>query len=177
MPAGTDAFLENPALTIDWSLSPAAAWTLLGVLLILAEFVVPGVIVMFFGAAAIIVGGLLLVGMPLSLNVQIMLFGIIAILLLLLARKRVQAWFVGRSEHAGDGVEAMQAGASVTAMQPFDDRRGVVSYRGARWNAELLPGEPVGVEAGQRLWIVGRHGLVLQVSHRAPEGADEAATR
>lgn len=154
-------------MNIDWSVSPAAIWLLIGVLLILAEFVVPGVMAMFFGIAAVLVGVLLLVGLPLSLNLQIVLFGALAILLVVVARRRVSSWFRGRSEHADEGVEVLTPGTPVTAQTDFAQGTGVVSYRGARWNAESA--DPI--TAGQRAWITGRRGLVLQVASTPPHDA------
>lgn len=157
-------------MTIDWSISPAALWALAGVLLILSEFALPGVIAVFFGVAALLVAVLLVLGLPLSLNVQILIFGGLAVVLLLAARNRVRGWFRGRSEQASDGVEVLQAGVPVAAAADFADGRGVVTYRGARWNAELVEPDEA-VAAGRRLWIASRHGLVLRVSvHEPAEG-------
>jgi inner membrane protein len=157
-------------MSIDWGVPPGAIWILLGVLLILSEFVVPGIIAMFLGAAAVIVGVLLLVGVPLSLNVQILLFGALSVVLVLAARRRVASWFRGSSEHAEEGVEVLTPGTPVTATTEFANGIGVVSYRGARWNAESA--EPIA--AGQRVWITGRRGLVLEVSARTPESQPPA---
>ena len=38
---------------IDWTFTPASLWTLIGVLLILSELALPGVIAVFFGLAAL----------------------------------------------------------------------------------------------------------------------------
>lgn len=151
-------------MTIDFSISPPAVWALLGVLLILTEFAFPGVILVFFGIAALLIAITLWLGVGLSLNMQILLFGVLAVGLLLVARKRVKTWFRGKSEHASDGIEVLVPGTSVIAQEDFVDGVGVVTYRGARWNAECK--EPV--TAGQRLWITGRHGLVLSVSSERP---------
>lgn len=151
-------------MNIDFSISPAAVWTLLGVLLILAEFAFPGVILVFFGVAALLIGLALWFGVGLTLNMQILLFGILAVGLLLVARKRVKNWFRGKSEHASDGVEVLVPGTPVIAQEDFVDGVGVVTYRGARWKAEC----DQAVTTGQKLWITGRHGLVLNVSSERP---------
>jgi len=95
-------------MSIDLSISAAAIWTLVGVVLILAEFAMPGVILVFFGVAALLVGLLLWVGVDMSLNIQILVFGALAI---------------------GE----------------FVDGVGLVTHRGARWNAECdAPVAPAG---------------------------------
>ncbi len=151
-------------MSIDLSISPAAIWALLGVVLILAEFAMTGVILVFFGVAALLVGLLLWAGVAMSLNIQILVFGVLAIALLLVARDRVRSWFHGKSERASDGIEVLVPGTPVTALGDFIDGVGLVTHRGARWNAEC----EAPVVGGQRLWITGRRGLVLRVSAEQP---------
>lgn len=151
-------------MSIDLSISPAAIWALVGVVLILAEFAMTGVILVFFGVAALLVGLLLWAGVAMSLNIQILVFGVLAIALLLVARDRVRSWFHGKSERASDGIEVLVSGTPVTALGDFIDGVGLVTHRGARWNAEC----EAPVVGGQRLWITGRRGLVLRVSVEQP---------
>jgi membrane protein implicated in regulation of membrane protease activity len=152
-------------MNIDWTVTPASLWFLLGVLLIFSEFVFPGVIAVFFGAAAIVVAIILFLGFDLSFNVQILLFAALGAILLLLARNRLKVWFQGASTTGQHGVEVLPVGTMVVASEDFVDGGGLVHYSGARWNAESA--EPV--SAGQHVWITGRRGLVLQVSPRPPE--------
>lgn len=151
-------------MNVDLTITPAALWTILGLALVLAEFAFPAVILVFFGAAALVVALLLWMGIDLPLNFQILTFAGLAVGLIVGARRHVREWFYGRSEHASDGIEVLVPGTPVVAQQDFIDGVGVVSYRGARWNAETE--EPV--MNGQRLWITGRRGLVLQVTTRPP---------
>lgn len=154
-------------MNIDLSISAAAIWTLVGVVLILAEFAMTGVILVFFGVAALLVGLLLWAGVDMSLNVQILVFGALAVSLLLMARDRVRSWFHGKSEQASDGIEVLVPGTPVSALGEFVDGVGLVTHRGARWNAEC----DTPVVGGQRLWITGRRGLVLKVSAEQPPQA------
>lgn len=153
-------------MNIDLSISAAAIWALVGVVLILAEFAMTGVILVFFGVAALLVGLLLWAGVDMSLNVQILVFGGLAIGLLMVARDRVRSWFHGKSERASDGVEVLVPGTPVSAIGGFVGGVGLVTHRGARWNAEC----DTPVVDGQRLWITGRRGLVLMVSAEQPPG-------
>lgn len=154
-------------MNIDLSFSAASIWALLGVVLVLAEFAMPGVVLLFFGVAALLIAVALWAGVEMSVNVQILIFGALAIGLVAGARERVKTWFYGKSEHAREGVETLAPGTQVTALSDFVDGAGLVSYRGARWNAECA--DPV--ISGQRLWIVGRRSLVLEVSASRPSPA------
>jgi hypothetical protein len=61
-------------------------------------------------------------------------------------------------------IEVLVPGTPVSALGEFVDGIGLVSHRGARWNAEC----DTPVVGGQRLWITGRRGLVLKVSAEQP---------
>ena len=144
--------------------SPAAAWTLAGLALVFAEFVLPGVIVVFFGVAALIVAALLALGVGFGLAAQFVLFGVLSAVLVVLARSRVMAWMGVRSERASSGIDVFTYGAEAVVLDPFADGVGAVTYRGARWMARA----DEALQPGQRVYILGRQGLHLEVSSQLP---------
>jgi membrane protein implicated in regulation of membrane protease activity len=152
---------------IDWTFTPASLWTLIGVLLILSELALPGVIAVFFGLSALLVGLLLFLDVPIDTPAQILLFGILGAALLLLARHRLKPWFRGQVATGGVGSEVLPNGTRAIAQTDFDQGLGVVSLNGVRWNAE----SPDPIRAGDPVWLTGRRGLVLQVSAAPPKGA------
>lgn len=142
-----------------------AFWLLLGLLLLISEFFVPGVIAVFFGIGALLVGLLTLLGLIDSLAVQLSLFGISSVLFLFLLRQRFRRWMYGaeadKSTHDLD--DAGLLGARVTVIADFVDGAGVVSLNGSRWDAESeLP-----LKAGEVAWVTGHTGIVLQVGSKA----------
>lgn len=154
-------------MMIDWTFTPASIWTLIGVLLILSELALPGVIAVFFGVAALLIGLLLFLDVPIDPPAQILLFGILGAALLLLARHRLRPWFQGQVESGGAGSEVLPDGTRATAQSDFERGVGVVSLNGVRWNAESA--EPI--RAGDPVWLAGRRGLVLKVTAKPPSGA------
>jgi len=150
---------------IDWTFTPASIWILIGVLLILSEFALPGVIAVFFGMAALLVGLLLFLNIPLDLPGQIFLFGVLGVALLLLARRRLTPWFKGKSETGGVGSEVLPVGTRATAQADFVQGLGVVVLNGVRWNAESQDA----IRAGDPVWLIGRQGLILRVSATPPQ--------
>jgi inner membrane protein len=152
---------------IDWTFTPASIWILIGVLLILSEFALPGVIAVFFGMAALLVGLLLFLKVPLDLPGQIFLFGVLGVALLLLARRRFTPWLKGRSETGGVGSEVLPVGTRATAQADFVQGLGVVVLNGVRWNAESQDA----IRAGDPVWLTGRQGLILRVSATPPQSA------
>jgi membrane protein implicated in regulation of membrane protease activity len=149
---------------IDWTFTPASLWTLIGVLLILSELALPGVIAVFFGIAALLVGLLLFLDVPIGPPAQILLFGVLGAALLLLARHRLKPWFRGQVETGGSGSEVLPDGTRARAQTDFVRGTGVVTLNGVRWNAESS--EPI--HAGDTVWLIGRRGLVLLVSAMPP---------
>jgi membrane protein implicated in regulation of membrane protease activity len=150
---------------IDWTFTPASIWILIGVLLILSEFALPGVIAVFFGMAALLVGLLLFLNVPLDLPGQIFLFGVLGVALLLLARRRFTPWLKGKSETGGVGSEVLPVGTRATAQADFVQGLGVVILNGVRWNAESQDA----IHAGDPVWLTGRQGLILRVSAKPPQ--------
>ena len=149
---------------IDWTFTPASLWTLVGVLLILSELALPGVIAVFFGLAALIVALLLFFNLPLDPPAQILLFGVLGAALLLVARNRLKPWFRGQVETGGVGSEVLPDGTRATAQADFERGVGVVLLNGVRWNAESS--DPI--RAGDPVWLIGRRGLVLLVRATPP---------
>jgi inner membrane protein len=150
---------------IDWTFTPASIWILIGVWLILSEFALPGVIAVFFGMAALLVGLLLFLNVPLDLPGQIFLFGVLGVALLLVARRRFTPWLKGKSETGGVGSEVLPVGTRATAQADFVQGLGVVILNGVRWNAESQDA----IRAGDPVWLTGRQGLILRVSATPPQ--------
>ena len=150
-----------------FNLSDATIWILAGIVLIVAELLVPGVVIVFFGVSAIVVGLLLGCGIALPVSAQLIIFGVLGLVLLFALRARFTALFHGASTAEANGVEIFSPGETAEAISAFQDGRGKVLLRGAQWQAELEDAQEAA--AGQRLYVVGHRGLILRVCTRAPE--------
>ena len=119
---------------MDWN-SPELIWFLIGLVLIILEFALPGVITIFFGIGAWLVSLLCLI-FDIPLNLQIILFIIVSIVSLVLLRKSVKRLFENRSEKEVDELHEYldQKVTVITAISP--DKPGRVEFRGSSWNAE-----------------------------------------
>ncbi|MCK4689902.1 MAG: NfeD family protein, partial [Candidatus Marinimicrobia bacterium] len=73
-------------------LKPELIWFLLGLVMLLMEFVLPGLIIFFFGVGACIVALICLI-LPISLNLQLVIFIISSVILLLTLRKWLKGIF------------------------------------------------------------------------------------
>ncbi|MEM7696850.1 MAG: NfeD family protein [Verrucomicrobiota bacterium] len=142
----------------------ALIWFLIGLGLIIAEFLVPGVILIFFGIAAWVVGLLDWFGVD-SFSTQMWIFGLTSVLLLIFARRFVKDWFRGNESGTGgsDSLDGEFIGKLVTVVKtiPADDF-GLVELKGAQWQATAA----VELAEGERAIVVSRDTLTLTVKPR-----------
>ena len=122
---------------MDW-LTPEIVWFLIGLVLVILEFGIPGVITVFFGIGAWLVVILLLL-FDIPLNLQIIIFIIGSVVPLVLLRKSFIKLFRGKSLSGNvdpdDQADFIGSRATVTEdITP--QKRGRVEFRGSTWTAE-----------------------------------------
>lgn len=141
-------------------------WAVIGVLLIIAELFVPSFVIIFFGAAALVVALLTVIGLLGSLTAQLITFAVVSVVSIVFLRARFQKTFLGHSSNVNDRNDPLNLvkGARVRALSAFVDGEGTVSYRGASWRARSE--EPIA--EGDTLWVVGSEGIILLVSRDKP---------
>jgi membrane protein implicated in regulation of membrane protease activity len=145
---------------MDW-LTPELLWFLIGLVLIILEFGIPGVITIFFGIGAWLVSLLcLLFNIP--LNLQIIVFIIGSIIPLILLRKWFKQLLEGRSAVGPvdlDELEEFLGKKVVVTEEITPERRGRVEFRGSTWKAEAY--ETIAV--GTTVEIVDKNNITLIV--------------
>lgn len=146
-------------------------WLILGALLVLSEFFVTGIIAIFFGVGALLVGLATALGLVDSLPEQIILFAVFSLGALLMAREKIKVWFRGNvtDEWAGDKDLISTRGERVVVTAPFVDGVGRVRLSGVDWKAES---SEAGLEPGTTAWVTGHRGITLLVSPNRPEPSD-----
>lgn len=146
-----------------------AFWLLLGLALLISEFFVPGLVAVFFGIGALVVGLLTLFGVIDTLAVQLLCFAVISLIALFGLRRHCARWLQGvvGGRTAQDLDSAGLLNQRVTVMTDFVDGIGNVQLNGAKWDAESS--EPL--RAGDSAWVVGSNGIVLQVSRHSNNSA------
>lgn len=146
-------------------MSLALLWIVVGVVLILSELLMTSVVAVFLGVGAIVTGLLLQWQWIESSAMQFIVFGVVSLLLLLLARERIKRWFSGYSdaEHQGAPTFQRDLGARVTVVKDFQQGAGRVLLNGVQWDA--FSAEPL--KAGDTAWVIAHDGIQLQVSANA----------
>lgn len=134
-------------------------WISAGLLLILAEFAVPGFVICFFGAAALLVGVLLFFVPDFPFAWSLVLFAGLSVVLVFLSRKIAPAIFKGKAGTENFEIDSDDViGAPATALKDFEPgEMGLVEFRGTNWTAvsdrSVKKGELVHVERRENLTL------------------------
>ena len=142
-------------------MTPALIWFLVGLALVLLEFAVPGVIIVFIGLGAWVTALFVWLGWADSVGAQTTVFMISSVTLLFGLRHFFKSWFMGHSS-TGDSEAEMEEFLGKTARVVAaitSGGEGKVEFKGAHWNAIAEDD----LNAGQVVTICGREGLQLTV--------------
>lgn len=137
-------------------------WMYIGGGLMLAEILMPGFVVFFFGLSAATLGGLILLlpeAFHLSLTWQLALFSLFSIVYLVTLRKYLKSIFLGDSEDTASTLDefAGRYGEAVTNIVPGAPGR--VTVGDAEWDAIAA----AQIAAGTRIKVLSRKNLTLTV--------------
>lgn len=144
---------------MNW-LTPELFWFLLGLVLLIAELALPGIIIMFFGIGAMITALTTWLGITPNATSQNVVFAVSSVVLLFVLRQRLQKIFVGTT--TDDSVEDEFTGKEARVLYPIDDAQGKIEFKGAEWNARSSQNCP----ANTLVVIERREGLTLHVRPR-----------
>ncbi|MEA1912089.1 MAG: NfeD family protein [Spirochaetota bacterium] len=140
-------------------LSPSFLWSLLGLLLIAAEMVIPGFVIFFFGSGAIITGFLsvLIPGLSSNFVLQGLIWILSSVFSFVFFRKKFAKIFRGtilNKEINSDLGHTVKVIESITPEKP-----GRVRYQGTSWKAisyteSFKPGEMVDIVKEENLTFI-----------------------
>lgn len=142
-------------------LKPEFIWALIGLIIMLMEFAVPGLIIFFFGVGAWVVAAVCLFA-DISINWQITIFLVSSLVLLVTLRQWVKGIFVGHTYSKQDAAEDLSdhIGRQVMVQQAITPpQTGSVELNGVRWKARAERE----IEAGQMVEVTGQDSLTLIV--------------
>ena len=137
---------------------PAVIWFLIGLGLLLLELVLPGLVILFFGAGAWVTA-LACVLHDFNLNWQILIFFVASLLGLVLLRKYLKRKFFDRK--SGDIEDQLEefTGRKGKVIEDFKDGRGRIEFKGTQWSAR----SEAPLKKNQWVTIVGKDSLILDV--------------
>ncbi|MEE8398578.1 MAG: NfeD family protein [Desulfobacterales bacterium] len=145
---------------IEW-INPPLIWFMAGLVLVLMEFVNPGIVMIFFGVGAWVVAFVLLFT-GISLNMQLSIFLIVSILLLLFLRKWLKTLIQGRS--VSSDAEQMTfdqffGRKAVVTHAVTPETPGRVEFQGSYWKAESTET----IAQGASVEIIDKNNITLIV--------------
>lgn len=146
---------------MDWldSLDMHWWWLALGLLLAIAEMVIPGVFLIWLAAAAIVTGLVAWV-IPIGVPLQIALFAVLAIAAVFTGKRYLAANPVKSADPKMNDRGARLVGDTVTVTQAIDGGTGRVKHGDSEWLVKGPDAEP-----GTRMRVSGHDGAVLLVEH------------
>jgi inner membrane protein len=140
-------------------ITPVLIWFIVGLVMMLLEFAIPGLIVIFFGAGAWLIAILVAIFPAMAVWVQLMLFTLLSLLSLLLLRRQLKKHFF--SDHEGVEDENLDdyIGRTALVTSAISKGKGKVMYRGASWDAFADSDIP----EGSQVRIVDKDSIRLKV--------------
>jgi membrane protein implicated in regulation of membrane protease activity len=142
-------------------LEPEVVWILVGIVLFLLEFVMPGLIIAFFGVGACVVAGVCLV-VDISIDAQLIIFIVSSVVLLVCLRKWLKGIFMGHSSAKQDMTKDMKefVGQKVVVVSKIVPKvGGKVELHGTNWQAEA----DEEIDEGVVVEIVEKNNLTFKV--------------
>lgn len=138
---------------------PELFWFFIGLGLLLAELVIPGFFIIFFGIGAWITALVCLIWEP-SVNLQMIIFGSTSVLALLGLRRMIQKkLFYNREDTANDIEDEFTGKEAVAATDFGQDKIGKVFFKGTTWLSESKSD----IREGQRVIILEKDNFKLIV--------------
>ncbi len=138
---------------------PEVVWFLIGLAFFLLEFIIPGLIVLFFGIGAWITAIFCLI-FDIGINIQLLIFIFTSILSLMFLRKYFKKIFVGKGEDAAEDLwEEFIGKTAVLETNVEKGKRGKISFKGTTWDVE----SEVFIKKGSTVKIIGKESIVLKI--------------
>ncbi|MBF2754473.1 MAG: NfeD family protein [Gammaproteobacteria bacterium AqS3] len=114
--------------------NPVLLWFILGAALLVAELLLPGFILIFFGVAAWLVALMIWIIGDVPVSFQLITFGVASVLLILTLRQHFRRTFQGDVTEGHDADERIGARAVVEVAIPAGGE-GRIKGRGSTWPA------------------------------------------
>lgn len=147
--------------TIKDFLKPELIWFLIGLVLLILEFALPGLIIFFFGVGAWAVALVCLIT-DIGINTQLIIFIVSSVLSLLCLRKWLKGIFLGHTvlkQDLRENFEEFIGQRAVVKEKIVPKAGGKVEFHGTNW--EAFADEEIA--EGTVVEIIGKDNITLKV--------------
>jgi inner membrane protein len=142
--------------------TPPVIWFLIGLVLLLLELAIPGLIVIFFGVGAWFTA-LCLKFFHIGINVQLFIFLTSSILSLVILRKYLKNKFFRENMSAINDLDDEFIGKTATTETALKTGTvGKIIFKGTTWNAI----SDSDIEVGKQVKITGKESITLHVTKK-----------
>lgn len=141
------------------TLSSHWLWLGLGLLLAIAEVIIPGVFLIWLAGAALVVGMVSWL-VPLGLPLEIVLFAVLAVVSVFIGRNYLRSNPIEPADPKMNDRGAQAIGETVLVTQVIEGGQGRVRLGDSEWLASGPDAEP-----GTRMKVTAHRGTVLIVEH------------
>lgn len=141
---------------------PSVYWFLIGLGLALFELMLPGLVVVFFGAGAWTVALICLL-FPIGMNAELIIFTISSLIYVVALRKRLKMKIDRPVSEAPELLlEEYVGNTAVVAEDITPNKIGAVRFRGTIWRAQ----SDETILTGEQVLITGRKNITLIVANQ-----------
>lgn len=143
-------------------LTPAVIWFLAGLVLLLLELAIPGLIIVFFGVGAWLTSLCLLI-FNIDINLQLVIFIIGSVTSLLVFRKYLKNKFFHENSPESKALDEEFVGKS--ALADTDLKAGIpgkINFKGTQWTAV----SDMDIMAGEYFLIKDKESITLKITRK-----------
>ncbi len=147
--------------TIKDFLQPEIIWFLVGLVLLIFEFILPGLIIAFFGVGAWVVALVCLIT-DIGINTQLIIFIICSVLSLLCLRKWLKGIFLGHTgskQNLKENLDEFVGQKAVVKEKIVPKAGGKVEFHGTNWLAQA----DEEIAEGVMVQIISKDNITLKV--------------
>ena len=140
---------------------PEIVWFLVGLVLLIMEFILPGLVVFFFGVGAWIVA-IICLFTEIGINTQLIIFIVCSVLSLLVLRRWIKGIFLGHTDSRQDlnkNMDEFVGHRAIVKQKILPKLGGKVEFHGTNWEAQ----SEQEIAEGAVVEIVGKDNLTLKV--------------
>jgi membrane protein implicated in regulation of membrane protease activity len=144
-------------------------WLAAGVVIMILEIFAPGVIFLWLGIAAVATGVIVLLAPALSIEIQALIFAILAVLSVV-AGRMIYKSTPETTDHPGLNRRAQRyMGEVYRLLEPTQEGRSRVKIGDTVWNV-VIPDPAMELAEGAEVRVTGDRGTVLVVEPNSTEG-------
>ena len=133
-------------------------WVVIGIILCLVELMLPGLIIAFFGAGAIITG-IICALFDISLKIQLFIFLVSSLALIFILRKYFKKIFLGNKTNQESLEDDFIGQKAIAITDITQEHNGKIMFRGTNWT---VSSEKI-ITKDSQVQIVGQNNLTLKV--------------